>query len=86
MISILIPCHNARQRVGAAIGSALAQSHPHCEVIVVDDGSTDGSLDVIRAFGDRIKVLAARLCRRDRGQERPAARGEGRVGPVSRRR
>jgi glycosyltransferase involved in cell wall biosynthesis len=58
VISILIPCHNARQWIGAAIESALGQTHPHCEVMVADDGSTDGSLDVIRSYGERIEVLA----------------------------
>ncbi len=55
MVSILIPCHNAERFVGEAIRSALAQSWAEKEVIVVDDGSTDGSLDVIRSFGERIR-------------------------------
>src|SRR5262245_8203634 len=53
-ISILIPCYNAQQWVGQAIESALAQTWRDTEIIVVDDGSTDGSLDVIRSFGTRI--------------------------------
>lgn len=55
LVSILIPCYNARQWIGQAIDSALAQTWPHVEVIVVDDGSTDGSFDVIQAYGDRIR-------------------------------
>jgi glycosyltransferase involved in cell wall biosynthesis len=55
LVSILIPCHNAERWVGQAIESALAQTWPEKEVIVVDDGSTDGSLAVIRGFGDRIR-------------------------------
>jgi glycosyltransferase involved in cell wall biosynthesis len=54
-VSILIPCYNAERWVGQAIQSALDQTHADKEVIVVDDGSTDGSLDVIRSFGDRIR-------------------------------
>ena len=54
-ISILIPCYNAEQWIGEAIDSALAQSYPHTEVIVYDDGSTDGSLDIIKSYGDRIR-------------------------------
>ena len=41
--SIIIPCHNDRAWVGNAIESCLKQSHPKREVIVVDDGSTDGT-------------------------------------------
>jgi glycosyltransferase involved in cell wall biosynthesis len=55
-VSILIPCYNARPWVAQAIESALVQTWPDKEVIVVDDGSTDGSLDVIRSFGSAIRV------------------------------
>lgn len=55
LVSILIPCHNNARWVGQTIESALAQTWPDKEVIVVDDGSTDQSLDVIRSFRDRIR-------------------------------
>lgn len=55
LVSILIPCFNARQWIGQAIDSALAQDWPHKEVIVVDDGSTDGSSEVIEQFHGRIR-------------------------------
>ena len=54
LVSILIPCFNAERWVAQAIESALAQTWPEKEVIVVDDGSTDGSLEVIQSFGNRI--------------------------------
>lgn len=53
-VSILIPCHNNAQWVRQAIESALRQTHAQKEVIVLDDGSTDSSFDVIRSFGDSI--------------------------------
>jgi len=55
LISILIPCYNAERWIAGAIDSALAQTIPDKEVIVVDDGSTDGSVAIIRAYGDRIR-------------------------------
>jgi len=55
LVSILIPCHNARQWISQCIQSAIDQTYLHKEIVVVDDGSTDGSQDVIRSFGDRIR-------------------------------
>jgi glycosyltransferase involved in cell wall biosynthesis len=55
LVSILIPCYNAERWIAASIQSALDQTYPDKEVVVVDDGSTDGSLDVIRGFGDRVR-------------------------------
>lgn len=55
LVSVLIPCYNAERWIGQAIDSALGQSWPDIEVIVVDDGSTDRSLAVVRSYGDRIR-------------------------------
>ncbi|MBU1695347.1 MAG: glycosyltransferase [Verrucomicrobia bacterium] len=55
LVSIIIPCHNAEEYIAEAIQSALDQRCPNKEVIVVDDGSTDGSLDAIRSFGNRAR-------------------------------
>ena len=54
-ISIVIDNHNYARFLPAAIDSALAQTHPHTETIVVDDGSTDDSRSVIAAYGDRVR-------------------------------
>jgi glycosyltransferase involved in cell wall biosynthesis len=54
-VAVIIPCYNAEKWVAQAIRSALDQDYPNLEVIVIDDGSTDGSLDIIRSFGDRIR-------------------------------
>jgi hypothetical protein len=58
LVSVVIPCFNAERYVGDAISSALAQTYPAVEVIVVDDGSADQSLDVIRTFGDRVRCVS----------------------------
>lgn len=55
VVSIIIPCYNAERWVAEAIESCLKQTHSPVEIIVVDDGSTDRSLEVIKSFGERIR-------------------------------
>jgi PST family polysaccharide transporter len=50
LVSILIPAYNAEEWIADAIGSAIAQTWPRKEIIVVDDGSSDRTLDVARQF------------------------------------
>ena len=58
-VTIAIPCFNAAGSVVEAVESALAQTGPEKEIIVVDDGSTDDSLARLAPFGDRIRVISA---------------------------
>ncbi len=51
-------CYNAERYVAEAVQSALSQTWPDTEVVVVDDGSTDHSLEVLARFGNRIRVIA----------------------------
>jgi len=56
-ISIIVTCYNYDKYVRIAIDSALAQTYSNVEIIVVDDGSTDGSETVIATYGGRIKSI-----------------------------
>lgn len=58
-VSIVIPVYNGANYLDAAIRSALAQTYPNCEVVVVNDGSDDGGATarVARAYGRRIRLV-----------------------------
>lgn len=71
--SIVIPMFNRATLIGRAIESCLAQDRDDLEVIVVDDGSTDGSPEVVRAFTDpRVRL---ELLERNSGQNTARNRG-----------
>jgi glycosyltransferase involved in cell wall biosynthesis len=57
LVSIVVPNFNYERYLGVAIDSALAQTYPNVEVIVVDDGSTDGSRATIERYGDRCRAI-----------------------------
>ena len=52
LISVVAPCYNAEKYLEAALQSIFAQDYPNFEVIIVDDGSTDNSLAMLRALQD----------------------------------
>ena len=54
LVSVIIPCYNAERWIDEAIQSALNQTYSPVEVIVVDDGSSDGSWKKIQEFGSRV--------------------------------
>ncbi len=58
LCSIVISSYNKAGFVGAAVESALSQTYADMEVVVVDDGSTDQSVSVLRGFGDQIHLVA----------------------------
>ena len=59
LVSILIPAYNAQEFLGAAVRSALNQSWPTKEIIIVNDGSKDKTLDVAKRFESKIvKVMS----------------------------
>lgn len=59
LISIIIPCYNAEKHLQRSFGSVLGQTYPNWELIAVNDGSSDGTLDWLRSKQDqRVKVLS----------------------------
>ena len=57
-VSVVMPCYNNAAYVSQAVDSVLQQDYPNIELIVVDDGSKDNSLDVLASYGERIKVVS----------------------------
>jgi len=58
LVSVVMPAYNARTHIGEAIAGVLAQSYGDLELVIVDDGSVDGTGDVVRSFDDvRIRLI-----------------------------
>lgn len=57
LVSAIIPVYNGERYLKQAIESVLAQTYPSLEIIVVDDGSTDGSASIAKTFGNRVRYL-----------------------------
>lgn len=56
-VDIIIPCYNAGPFIIRTLESALNQTYEKVNIVVVDDGSTDGTLDILLSYGPKIKVL-----------------------------
>jgi glycosyltransferase involved in cell wall biosynthesis len=58
LVSVVVANYNYGRFLPQAIESVLSQTYPEIELLVVDDGSTDDSLDVVRAYGSCVRLLA----------------------------
>lgn len=57
LVSVITPAYNAARFIRETLDSALAQTYPRVEVIVVDDGSTDETAEILRGYGSRIRYI-----------------------------
>jgi len=64
LITVITPSYNQGRFIRKTIESVLSQDYPYVEYVVVDGGSTDETLDVLRSYGDRVKWISEK----DRGQ------------------
>ena len=63
LVTVVIPTWNRLPLIDEAVRSVIAQTYPHWELIIVDDGSTDGTADHLREFGEsRLRVLPVPHC------------------------
>ncbi len=58
LLSVIVPCYNMAGHTRLTVESLLRQSYPRLEVLCVDDGSKDGTLEMLAGFGSRIQVIA----------------------------
>jgi glycosyltransferase involved in cell wall biosynthesis len=56
-VSVVIPAYNCSEFISKALESVFHQTYADYEIVVVDDGSTDGTLEVLKSYGERIRLL-----------------------------
>ena len=57
LVSVVIPVHNGEKYIKESIDSCLEQTYKNIEIIVVDDKSEDRTLEILKGYGDKIKVI-----------------------------
>lgn len=57
LLTVIVPCFNAEKTVAETLRSILASTYQPLEVIAVNDGSTDGTLEILEGFKDQVRVL-----------------------------
>lgn len=77
LISVIIPVYNGADFLGEAVESIIAQQHPHTEVIMIDDGSTDHTPEVAKAIVETYRTQISIQYHRQENQGPSASRNTG---------
>jgi glycosyltransferase involved in cell wall biosynthesis len=75
LVSIIIPCFNAQRWLAEAIESCLRQTYPQREIIIIDDGSTDGSVEILKRYKAAYPNIITWQTGRNRGGSHARNRG-----------
>lgn len=67
LVTIGITCFNCEETIGKAIESAIHQTYPHVEILIVDDASTDGSIDIIKSYAENSEKIQLIQHEKNRG-------------------
>lgn len=80
LVSVCIGAYNRKKTIRECVDSALGQTWPNKEIVVVDDASTDGTREILREYGNRIRLICREtnsgICPVTRNQALTAANGE----------
>lgn len=71
LVSIITPCYNSSRLISQTIDSVLSQTYQNWEMIIVDDCSTDNSVDIVEKYAKKIAGLSSSDLRRTAGQRLP---------------
>lgn len=79
LVTVIVPAYNASDYISETIQSIINQTYPNLEIIVVDDGSTDGTKEIVNSFGSKVKYIYQKnsgSCASPRNTGLKNARGE----------
>ena len=58
LVSVVIPVYNSEKYLEECLNSVLGQTHKDIEIIAVDDGSEDSSLDILKKYSDKVNIFS----------------------------
>jgi len=58
LVSVIIPSYNCEAYIAETINSVLAQDYPSIELLIIDDGSTDKTVNIAQSYGDKLKLIS----------------------------